>query len=615
MSDNVQRITVTQKFNTQPIYVNPEPDNVKIVGEGGGDMTKEVYDTNNNGIVDNTEALMGHSYDEIKKMIDDAYYQRYATVNYKDTTIHANNSLKRNLVDENTKIEVLGQTIQNLVDDSNIWKTEQTVSTESASNVTLSTCGKEHFTKSALKPSTKYTVFFDYEIKNNTLENYYFQCNQAISGATQTSVFTFDKNDIDNNTKLKTFTTSNAFNGLIQIYFGGRNGSATFKNNGFMILEGDWTNKEISFVPFGLNYPATTEVVGCGKNLFDVSKIPTTWNGTTGIKNNGDGTIYLKNTSGDSAVATKMKLKDLCPWLKDGKKYLLSYENSTYQDTKQFYLSEIRKYWYVGIPLQMTSEHLESFVYMYPSGRPNTEATLSNLQIEEAEVATDYEPYTERRININKPLASIDDNIRDRYYVKDGKKFHEQNIEYYGYDDSWSINAVTIRTNTVNAVLAIPNMVYSKENIGYSMCNIIAKYSYTTGDDEHFYSRTGGYSLYIDKSRLSGTTKGDIKNWLRDNKAQFIAKLETPITTEIETEDIQSFDGQTNITTTNVVKPTLDIDIPSDLNAVVSNLMVENSSLQAENQALSNELENQASSIETQQANLDYISMMTGVDL
>ena len=383
----------------------------------------------------------------------------------------------------------------------------------------------------------------------------------------------------------------------------------------YAIVEGDWTNKEISFVPFGLNYPATTEVVGCGKNLFDVSKIPTTWNGTTGIKNNGDGTIYLKNTSGDSSVATKMKLKDLCPWLKDGKKYLLSYENSTYQDTKQFYLSKIRKYWYVGIPLQMTSEHLESFVHMYPSGRPNTEATLSNLQIEEAEVATDYEPYTERRININKPLASIDDNIRDRYYVKDGKKFHEQNIEYYGYDDSWSINAVTIRTNTVNAVLAIPNMVYSKENIGYSMCNIIAKYSYTTGDDEHFYSRTGGYSLYIDKSRLSGTTKGDIKNWLRDNKAQFIAKLETPITTEIETEDIQSFDGQTNITTTNVVKPTLDIDIPSDLNAVVSNLMVENSSLQAENQALSNELENQASSIETQQANLDYISMMTGVDL
>jgi hypothetical protein len=32
---------------------------------GGGDMTKNVYDTNNNGVVDNSEKLDGHTYLEV----------------------------------------------------------------------------------------------------------------------------------------------------------------------------------------------------------------------------------------------------------------------------------------------------------------------------------------------------------------------------------------------------------------------------------------------------------------------------------------------------------------------------------------------------------------------
>ena len=584
-------------------YTNEQIDDLlKITG----DMKKSVYDTNDNGIVDNTEALSGHSYDEIKKMIDDAYYQRYATVNYKGTTIHANNSLKRNLVDENTKIEVLGQTIQNLVDDSNIWKTEQTVSTESASNVVLSACGKEHFTKSALKPSTKYTVFFDYEIKNNTLENYYFQCNQIISGVTQTSVFAFNKDDIDNNLKLKTFTTSNAFTGLIQIYFGGRKGSATFKNNGFMILEGDWTNKEVSYVPFGLNYPKTTEVVEIGKN----------WNST--VLESG---AIIYETGEPIEDSSAIRTKDFIEVVPN-KKYIIS-KNGEKKRSNIFYYDKDKKFIKL---LDNTSYDIfttDNNVRYVKLTWGTTSTTVADLiQIELGDNATEYEAYTERRININKPLASISDTIRDRYYVKNGKKYHEQVIDIFELNgDNWtSTTGIGSNVPTGYTRFSISNIQNLKKVGLYNLkCSNLAL-APSFGDTSTEVGISGAPAsglLYIrlKNDMLTSLNESGIRKWLNENPLKILYELATPITTEIETEDWYSFNEQTNITTTNTVKPTLDIDIPSNLNAVTSNLIAENMALKQENQMLSNELENQASSIETQQANLDYVSMMTGVEL
>ena len=602
LADNKIEIGYTNDFGLE----NPEPVTLEFPQLSDADRTSyngQLYDT----IGERIDADIQDLLNKIDNKID--------LVAYEGTSIHANNTYARNLVANRSKVEVLGQTIQNCLDHSSADKFSTLNGTvDEDGYITLNGEGDwvSAYTKvssAVLKPSTTYTFIVD--VKSNSAVTTGSLIKFADESQTAPSMFKASKilNELPVGITKFTMTTIDdlslaKYADRATLYPNVTSGTIKFR---YAIVEGDWTNKEISFVPFGLNYPATTEVVGCGKNLFDVSKIPTTWNGTTGIKNNGDGTIYLKNTPGDSAVATKMKLKDLCPWLKDGKKYLLSYENSTYQDAKQFYLSEIRKYWLVGIPLQMTSEHLESFVYMYPSERPNTEATLSNLQIEEAEVATDYEPYTERKVNINKPLASINDTIRDKYYVKDGKKYHEQvvkEIVFDGSDDEvWSFDS----DNNYYHIKVSDLKHYSK-----LLCD---KAYYMDGRPDKFGQCYATSVIVLGCDRSVYPTSQDFKNYLKTNPYKVLYELATPITTEIETENWYSFNEQTNITTTNVVKPTLDIDIPSDLNAVVSNLMVENATLQAENQALTSELESQATSIETQQANVDYISMMTGVDL
>lgn len=546
---------------------------------------------------------LDHDFNEVRGKVD--------VVNYKGTTIHANNTYARNLVANRNKVEVLGQTIQNLIDDSNIWRTEQTVSTDSETPVGVLTYIFKSNEYANLKPKTTYTAFFDYEFIENTLGVYYFQVNCSISD-TDIQLFQFNKGNIDSGVKVKTFTTPSDYKSLKNIFLAGISGSAKLINKGLMILEGNWAGKDISYVPFGLNYPETTEVVECGKNLFDVSKIPTTWNGSYGIINNGDGSIFVKNTSTSSGVIPNITLKEVCPSIEVGKTYILNFENDSYP-LKMIYFQKTKSPWTGGQKLTITEDHLNSSMYFYPSHNINTEATLSNFQIEEAEVSTDYEPYTERRINIDKPLASVSDTVRDRYYVKDGKKYHEQVVKEIVLKGTEELNLVATTVN-VTKVRYHTDFQIVPLAIVCNRLNTIP--SVVSSEIEGTASNASGDIYFsIANNKLETQDINGIKKYIQANNLQFLVELATPITTEIETEDWYSFDGQTNITTTNTVKPTLDIDIPSDLTAVVSNLMIENSSLQAENQALTSELENQKSSIETQQANVDYISMMTGVDL
>lgn len=581
MSDNVQRITVTQQYGNQPIYVNPDPDgNVTIL--------------DNTEVIEARKSYFGETFDTLQERLMNDFngvLDKVGTVNYKGTTIHANNTYARNLVANRNKVEVLGQTIQNLVDDSNIWKTENTFETQSSSNVSLSTYGQEYFSKSPLKVSTKYTIFIDYEIKNNTLENYYIAINQLQSGTTQTSLVIFNKTDIDNNVKFKVVTTNELFNGIAQIFLGGKNGSITFKNNGFMILEGDWTNKEISFVPFGLNYPKTTEIIATSKNLINADDYYSKYK---------QGDEYVANTSIHGIhiplkdyIGKQMMFSIKGAKSGDGTYYLCSFINGVAKVSEKISTSEFET-----ITLMFTPQTENDYCYITYGNRTPI-LTFNEVMLAITDVEIPYEPYTERRININYPLASVSDTLRDKYYVKNGKKYHDQvvkEIVFDGSDDEdWKMQESTTETGkNIRFYIDIPNGInlLSRERVLCNRFYYMPSGFYALGCfvyDSRFYCYTTGNNIVA----INVNSVDEFKKWLSSNIVNAIYELATPITTEIETEDMQSFDGQTNITTTNIVKPTLDIDIPSDLNAVVSNLMVENTSLKQENQSLTNELENQ----------------------
>lgn len=140
-------------------------------------------------------------------------------------------------------------------------------------------------------------------------------------------------------------------------------------------------------------YGKSTQESTTGKNLFDVSKITTKENPNgTGIVNNGDGTLTVTNSAGNSGVQSDQKLSDVCPSLQAGEIYVLSASSSA-TSGKKIYLSGVNRPWNFGSSKAITQEMLDSYVTFYADSGGNTD-TVSNIQIEKGSTATAYEPYT-----------------------------------------------------------------------------------------------------------------------------------------------------------------------------------------------------------------------------
>lgn len=140
-------------------------------------------------------------------------------------------------------------------------------------------------------------------------------------------------------------------------------------------------------------YGKSTQESTSGKNLFDISKVTTKqYPNGTGIINNGDGTLTVTNSAGNSGVMSEQKLSDVCPSLQIGETYVLSASSSA-TSNKNIYLSGVNIPWNFGSSKAIKQEMLDSYVTFYADSGGNTD-TVSNLQIEKGSTATAYEPYT-----------------------------------------------------------------------------------------------------------------------------------------------------------------------------------------------------------------------------
>ena len=552
----------------------------------------------------------GTRYENLDSRIDgdiNNLLDKTNTVNYKETTIHANNTYARNLVANRNKVEVLGQTIQNCLDHSSADKfTIFNGIIDENGYIVLTADGnaKLAFTKKesgVLKPNTTYTFIVDvkeYSIQTSSPTDVVMLFGETGQSSYQ-SCFTTAINFNNSNTKLKLginkfvlqtkadlSSAITADRCYMQIF--AKSGTIKFR---YAIVEGDWTNKEISFVPFGLNYPKTTEVVECGKNLFNLEEFFKFGSLAQFVTIDGD---KVSTTSVDGRMTTPMKFSEepiditLSGIIKQGTATNVRFDLlNNGQLVSSFYAGRDK-----------ASGKADSIRLNYTT---TGSCEFENLQLELGTSATDYEPYTERKVNINKPLASISDTVRDRYYVKDGKKYHEQVIDILELNgDNLQMTSINVDTPTGYTRFPVGNIKGIKKQGFYNLkCDklpISLAYGDTLGEvgisgsSENYH---GLLYIRLKNEMLTSLNIAGIRKWLNENPLKILYELATPIVTEIQTEDMQSFDGQTNITTANAVKPTLDIDIPSDLTAVVSNLMVENTTLKQENQSLTSELENQ----------------------
>ncbi|MBO7509408.1 MAG: hypothetical protein J6T57_04000 [Alphaproteobacteria bacterium] len=135
------------------------------------------------------------------------------------------------------------------------------------------------------------------------------------------------------------------------------------------------------------------------RNLFDVSQIPSYQNtiNTTKLINNGDGSITVTDTIGNSGIGTMKKLSALAPGLVPGNTYTLSFKKTgcTGGSNLIHMGAPARTAWVNGVKKTITQDMLDSGVSFYAcyNGVTPSTATIYDIQIEEGAVATPYVPY------------------------------------------------------------------------------------------------------------------------------------------------------------------------------------------------------------------------------
>lgn len=145
-----------------------------------------------------------------------------------------------------------------------------------------------------------------------------------------------------------------------------------------------------------------TEVIVrfCGKNLFNTSAIPLgeesdVYNYVSSV---GEGSITItsnKEYKGNGYKYLGVILKDVCPLMTAGTKYTLT-ANST-ASNKSIYLQEANRMWLFDETIIVDETMLNSKVVFYgfnPANNGYGDCVISNIQIEEGEIATEYEAYT-----------------------------------------------------------------------------------------------------------------------------------------------------------------------------------------------------------------------------
>lgn len=324
------------------------------------------------------------------------------------------------------------------------------------------------------------------------------------------------------------------------------------------------------------------DILKTGKNLFDVDKVI---DGER-LKNNGDGSLTVITTADDSSASNNIqKLSDIAN-LTVGETYTLSAKTTGTQ--KQIWLKKSRSIWFFGKSKTITQDDLDSIVYFHASGI-NTQAIVSDIQLEMGDTQTPYEPYRGQKISITPPqpmYSTLDGNIADEVDVEKGVyrywllKDKIENLatavniaQKHGNFQSYSITKV--KDNSLKPITLLGNE--DTRNLICNKCNVnLLDYN---NEKETF-------SLYVDKSavfvgninieRLNENTTLNIYNFIKD--FEIVYPLLTPIEIPIPQEDLKLLkslkteQGVTNIFVGGEVKPTIEARYPRDLALVQQQL-------------------------------------------
>ena len=496
------------------------------------------------------------------------------------------------------------------------------VSGESITNLIINTATPKYLRQHILKQGVVYTFVFDVE--------------EVIGGASGVwGRFNYTDGSFKN-IRDKAFTTgitkvATSFDKeLNDIYIGWIRNHATGQSVKFrsvMILEGDWTDKEIPPYFDGMQSVKMPVLKAIGKNLFNVNQTPShvAGNTTYSVANNE---VVINSTGATNYPYISYTLnKELL-----GKTIFVSYE--VVKNTSNNWIIQLvytktdgtKAYenCRAGIPITLPNEitgDLTFGIYVDNTSVTGTAHTLilKNIQIEESTKATTYEPYKSNILTVNEEveLRGIGE-VQDTLDLLTGEVTERVGEIVLNGNESWERSSVA--DDKIVTSHFYVNIGGFKPNTNI-LCD---KFPYD-GNNYSDYEKEGiqitdKLWININKNKLSSDTANGLKEYLSNNPVtvQYQLAQESVKTVALSDNHVYSYKDVTHYDCSSAegsLVPTLSVKVPTDVQATIAQQRETIQTLNSENERLNQIQEALKASMLDSQVQLMNISWNTDFEV
>lgn len=366
----------------------------------------------------------------------------------------------------------------------------------------------------------------------------------------------------------------------VLIGFRSNSDNSTIKNA--MILEGDWTNKEIPSYFEGLKSFGEAEKVGDkykisvlshNKNLFDYNKLTggeiVSFNDRKCYKFTDNSTNFTLDVKGEENKQYTISIKMYRELSQIEKRLNVQfvYSDGTF---KTYNLDH-------NVLREFTTESGKTLVRIKGAYNHslNCYIDLGCTQLEEGSQATSYEHYKEDKKNIliKGPLPEWDTMYEDNGQVKVCRDSGEYT---FTGDENWQLSSELQDEFLCFYIFFPQSTVLTK-----ILCNNFIQKPTMEKGVECITNNGGGSSIIrikIRKSKLTTQNIEGFKAWLKANPTKIVYQLATPTVEVVEScvdIDLDTFIEKTYFNILNSLPGTLDFKVPSNIGSVVQNMAKE----------------------------------------
>ena len=542
----------------------------------------------------------------------------YCTDGSKEMTLNGDIDLEGTFVTttegvDNGLVDVMceGNTLVNILKTSGNWFDEETIlKTDSNTAVALS-----HYQKNIdiklLKSNTLYTVipYVDYSIV--TKGEVYIQLNTEINNV-QNGIFRIYETSFNKPTLI---TTSNLTNlNSRSLFIGGLKCEYKFRSVKILILEGDWTNKEIPPYFEGMKSVGQDdenghkiEILSKNKNLFNPEEVYESGYSygvpfVNSVKCQEEDGVFTRMTSvnkwnaGIGFHIKTEKNKDYTlsvgEYFNDGVNMELRcvgvYKSEYPLKNNNNIQSYVNRIVSKGLDSNNNSLTYNSkdydYILFYIGGKWDENAngvkTFRMSKIEVNQSSTKPTNYTKQNLNkkeilINKPLRGLPNGIKDRKVKIGGKWYIERNTEELDMGSvTFSTYALSDEHPDVFGFYYTPSNIIQSGSDNRCICNILPSvYCAFPGIINHNIEGIDVSGTHIKgsiyRSKLTELSSNGLKKYFNEVGAKVLYPLRTPIYEPLEIEPtLNTYNNTTHISNNSIIPCTMKIQ-NSGYNAII----------------------------------------------